>query len=142
MGTAPWSCGLMRHVLDRESGRGTIDLPKHIKFSLWSRSVIREEAWFSSVVYLLVLLLALMLYLVKCYDNKMVKLPGYCSYSNIFMQLINKKKSLFKKIEEWCLDKIDLNDFKREQIYKERSNNLKKSVVGWQLNQKYHPFPQ
>ena len=41
LGRAPWSCGLMHHVLDREvggfeSGRGTIDLPKHIKFSLFS----------------------------------------------------------------------------------------------------------
>ena len=34
-----------------------------------------------------------MLLLVKCYDNKMVKLPGGSYYRGSFMQLTNSKKN-------------------------------------------------
>ena len=40
-----------------------------------------------------------MLLLVKCYDNKMVKLPGVSSIGKPHMQLTNKKKIIKKKIK-------------------------------------------
>ena len=38
--------------------------------------------------------------LVKCYDEKMAKLPGDSFYRDLHMQLANKKKK--KKGRQWC----------------------------------------